>query len=139
MAEILHKDYEFIKPLLTPSLREELRVVRDSLLAIHREFGIGYWDTTYRNLVAIEVHHCGLDCRRNLQVTPTLDGRELSTSPISPLLVGSEILVEVEALHQEITARAIRTMQSHLKLTGVDLDSSSISERTGSKSAASGR
>jgi GxxExxY protein len=115
------EDYEFIQPLLTPSLREELRVVRDSLLTIHRGFGIGYWDTTYRNLIAIEFQHCGLTCRRNLQVTPTLDGRELPTSPISPLLVGSEILVEVEALHDEVTARAIRTMQSHLKLTGARL------------------
>lgn len=117
----LREDYEFIKSVLTPSLREELRVVRDSLLAIHHEFGLGYWDTTYRNLVAIEVDHCGLDCRRNLQVTPTLDGRELPSSPISPLLVGSEILIEVEALHEEVTALAIRTMQSHLKLTGARL------------------
>ena len=115
------EDYEFIQPLMTPSLREELRVVRDSLLTIHRGFGIGYWDTTYRNLIAIEFQHCGLTCRRNPQVTPTLDGRELPTSPISPLLVGSEILVEVEALHEEVTARAVRTMQSHLKLTGARL------------------
>ena len=102
------EDYEFIKPLLTPSLREESRVVRDSLLAIHREFGIGYWDTTYRNLVAIDFRHCGLDCRRNLQVTPTLDGHELPASPISPLWIGSDILVEVEALHEEVTARRDR-------------------------------
>ena len=33
-------------------------------------------------------------------------------------MVGNDILVEVEALQDEITARAIRTMQGHLKLTG---------------------
>jgi hypothetical protein len=47
-----------------------------------------------------------------------MDGRELPASAITPRLIGSEILVEVEALHEEITARAIRTMQTHLKLTG---------------------
>jgi hypothetical protein len=30
------EDYEFIKPLLTPSVREDLLIVRESLLAIHR-------------------------------------------------------------------------------------------------------
>jgi GxxExxY protein len=112
------EDYEYIKPLLTPSAREELRTVRDSLLAIHHEFGIGYWDTTYRSLVDIELRHRGLTCRRDLEVTPKLDGRELPTSPVTPLLAGSDILIEVEALHEEVTARAIRTMQTHLKLTG---------------------
>ena len=112
------EDYEFIKPLLTPSVREELVIVRESLLAIHREFGIGYWDTTYRSLVDIEVRHRGLACRRNLEVTATMEGRTLPTSPITPLLISAEILVEVEALHEQITARAIRTMQTHLKLTG---------------------
>ena len=112
------EDYEFIKPLLTPSVREDLLIVRESLLAIQGEFGIGYWDTTYRSLVDIEVRHRGLACRRNLEVTATMDGRELPASVITPLLIGSEILVEVEALHEEITARAIRTMQTHLKLTG---------------------
>jgi hypothetical protein len=34
------------------------------------------------------------------------------------LLIGSDILVEVQALHEQVTTRAIRTMQTHLKLTG---------------------
>jgi hypothetical protein len=96
------EDYEFIKPLLTPSVREDLLIVRESLLAIQGEFGIGYWDTTYKSLVDIEVRHRGLACRRNLEVTATMDGRELPASAITPLLIGSEILVEVEALHEEI-------------------------------------
>ena len=45
----------------------------------------------------------------------------LPPSPITPLWIGSEILVEVEALHEQITARALRTMQTHLKLTGTRL------------------
>lgn len=51
-------------------------------------------------------------------MTATLDGRELPASPITPLLIGSGILVEVEALRELVTARALRTMQTHLKLTG---------------------
>jgi len=109
--------YAFIEPLLTPSVREELGVVRDSLLDLHREFGVGFWDTTYRNLADIEFRHRGLACRRNLEVTPRLHGRDLPSSPITPLKVGSNLLVEVEALHKEVTGRAIRTMQSHLELT----------------------
>jgi GxxExxY protein len=111
------EEYGFIKPFLTPSTREDLRVVRDSLLAVHREFGVGFWDTTYRNLADIEFRHRGLKCRRNLEVTPRLHGRELPSSPITPLLIGSDLLVEVESLHEEVTGRAIRTMQSHLELT----------------------
>jgi GxxExxY protein len=112
------EDYEFIQPLLTPSLRDQLGVVRESLLAIHREFGIGYWDTTYRSLVDIELRYRGLECCRDLVITPKLDGKALPSSRITPLRAGSDILVEVEALQDHITARAIRTMQSHLKFTG---------------------
>jgi GxxExxY protein len=115
------EDYRFIKPMLTPRLREELRVVRDALLAVHREFGIGYSDTTYRSLVDIETRYRGLTCQRELQVTPELNGQHLPISPITPLRIGQDILVEVEALHDHITARAVRTMQSHLKFTGAKI------------------
>ena len=112
------ENYEFIKSLLTPTVREQLHIVRASLLAVHSAFGIGYWDTTYRNLLDIEFHHQRLPCRRDLEVAPKLNGRELPTSPITPFLIGTDILVEIEALHEQISGRAIRTMQSHLKLTG---------------------
>jgi GxxExxY protein len=47
------EDYEFIKPLLTPSVREDLLIVRESLLAIHRDDG---WPR-----VARQRHHAAID------------------------------------------------------------------------------
>ncbi|MBP90150.1 MAG: hypothetical protein CMJ64_26155 [Planctomycetaceae bacterium] len=46
---------------------------------------------------------------------------ELPFSPITPLLVEGKVLVEVEAVHDEINARAVRTMQTHLRMTSATL------------------
>lgn len=112
------EDYELVRPLITPALKEPLRLIRHSLHAIQRSFGVGYWDSTYRSLAAIEFRYNGLDCTTNLEVVPRLGAKQLPSSHITPLQIGSDILVQVDALRERITARAIRTMQSHLKLTG---------------------
>jgi hypothetical protein len=54
-------------------------------------------------------------------LNPTFRDRKLPKSPIKPLLVDRRVCVQIEAIHDKITARAVRTMQTHLRLTGCDI------------------
>ena len=72
-------------------------IVNGCIFEVHNEVGPGLREECYQN----EIH-----------------GTKLPRSPITPIQVDSDFLVEVEALHETITARAIRTMQCHLKFTG---------------------
>ena len=42
----------------------------------------------------------------------------MPSSPITSLNVEDKVLIEVEAIQDDVTARSIRTMQTHLKITG---------------------
>ncbi len=118
VASQVEENYDFIKELITPEPRPTLVQVREGLLAIHDQFGAGYGDTTNRKLVAIELQHRGLTCVAETIVTPTFHGLNLPASPISPLVVQGMILVEVQALQENVSATAIRTMQTHLRVSG---------------------
>ncbi len=115
---IPEEDYSFIQELLRLEDRPLLREIREALLEIHRSIGLGYADTTYRNLVSIELRHRGCLCIGQPDVLPTFRERQLPSSRITPFVVDDRVCVQVEAIYDEVSARAVRTMQTHLKLTG---------------------
>ncbi|MBC8872881.1 MAG: GxxExxY protein [Planctomycetes bacterium] len=115
------EDYDYIRDQICDEHRPILQAVRKSLLEINQRIGIGYAATTYRNLAIVEFRAHGLKCESDIEVTPVFRERRLPTSRISPLVVEGRICVQIEAIYDEITARAIRTMQTHLRMTGGDL------------------
>ena len=119
-AEI-EEDYDFIRDLIRDEHRPILRAVRESLLQINQQVGIGYAATTYRNPALVEFRARGLKCESDIEVTPVFRERCLPTSRISPLVVEGRVCVQIEAIYDEITARSIRTIQTHLRMTGCDL------------------
>jgi GxxExxY protein len=110
------EDYEAIRPLIATN-RPLLRSIRETLLEIHRTFGLGYSDTTYRKLLAIGLRHRGIPCYDEQCVQPEFRGCELPQSPITPLNADGQVLIEVEAIQDQLTARSTRTMQTHLQFT----------------------
>jgi GxxExxY protein len=119
-AEI-EENYDYIRDQICDEHRPILRAVREALLEINQQIGIGYAATTYDNLAIVEFRARGLKCKSDTEVTPVFRERRLPTSRISPLIVGGRICVQIEAIYDEVTARAIRTMQTHLRMTGCDL------------------
>jgi len=119
-AEVI-ENYDFIRDTIGEKHRQTLRAIRQSLLELNEQIGMGYPDKTYRNLCVVEFRSRGLTCDGDIEVTPVFHERQLPYSLISPLLVDGVICVQIEAIHDGITARAIRTMQTHLRLTGCDI------------------
>jgi GxxExxY protein len=120
-AAVVDENYDYIRPLIRDADRPVLRAIREGLLEINRAIGLGYADKTYRNLTVIELEFRGLNCSAKVEVTPTFREKTLPRSPITPLVVEGRICVEIQAIYDDITARAIRTMQTHLRLTGCEI------------------
>ncbi len=110
-----NEDFDAIRDAMSDDARDRLLVVRDAILTVHTEFGLGYSDRTYHNLLDIGFKDRGLLCQSDIVAEPVFQERRLPSSPISPLLVANSILVQVEAIQDGVTARAVRTMQTHLK------------------------
>ncbi len=115
------EDYDYIPDNIGIEHRETLRRIRESLHEINSQIGIGYPATTYRNLSIVEFRSRGLNCQTDVEVTPVFRERRLPYSSISPLVVDGRVCVQIEAIQDDISARAIRTMQTHLRLTGCDI------------------
>lgn len=115
------EDYDYIRDLIQDRHRPTLQNIRESLLEIIKRVGIGYAATTYRNLAVVEFRSRGLHCESEVAVTPMFRERRLPPSPIAPLMVERSVCVQIEAIYNDISARAVRTMQTHLRLTGCDL------------------
>lgn len=99
------EDCDHIRDRLMPDVRDALRKTRDSLLAVYEQYGLGYPATTCCKLVKLEMQSRGLKCQSELVMSPEFHDRELPHSPITPILVEDCVLVEVEAIHDDITAR----------------------------------
>jgi hypothetical protein len=57
----------------------------------------------------------------DVTVEPTFHERRLPRSPNSPFAVNWAVCVQVDAINDAVSARLVRSMQTHLRLTGMPL------------------
>jgi len=117
----VEQDYSAIKDIMTDELRPIAEACRQSLLEIHKEVGVGYTNTIYRKMLLVELSDRGLSHDAEVEVTPTFHGEPVARSPITSVLVEGQVLVEVTALNDEISASDRRVVQTYLKLTGASV------------------
>jgi GxxExxY protein len=116
----LHQDLQQLPLELTPRARQAIGHATQVIAEAHAQFGVGYPGATYRNLLLVGLRAAGVGCSGELLVTPRFGEVELPTSHISPATVEECLCVETEAVLQAVSARAIRTMQAHLRWTGCE-------------------
>jgi GxxExxY protein len=113
----LKENYDHIADLLRDEHKPTLRSIRDGLLCIYQMVGLGYTATTYQKLAMVEFRHRNLAVQADLIAEPVFHERRLPRSPISPFIVDNVVCVQVDAIHDDVSARLTRTMQTHLRLT----------------------
>ena len=118
---LLDEDYDYISDMIQPKHKMVLLAIREGILELLQVFGVGYPTTTCRKLAVVEWRTGGLNCIDEVSVEPMFHERRLPRSNITPILVEKLICVQVDAIYDEISARAVRTMQTHLRLTGCDI------------------
>jgi GxxExxY protein len=70
----IHEDYEAIALHLNEAERKLLHEVRSGILDAARQYGLGYPDTLYRKILAVEAAYRGLECQQDV-IVPCYVGR----------------------------------------------------------------
>lgn len=115
-----HQDLQQLPLELTPRAQQAIGHATQIIAEAHAQFGVGYPGATYRNLLLVGLRAAGVACSGELLVAPRFGEIELPTSRISPTIVEGCLCLETEAVLQGVSARAIRTMQTHLQWTGCE-------------------
>ena len=113
------EDYDRIKKLLTQEDRTLLAEIRRCIVAVARQFGLGYPETVYRDLLAVEFAHCNLDCQTEVEVPASWQGQSLGTQKTQHLLVAQKYLVHTRSLLDTPTPHDFTRLKTYL--TAVDL------------------
>jgi len=94
----IHEDYNSIKSDMTNADRSYLRRVRQSILTIGKQYGIGYPETMYRELATIEMNHNGLKCQAGVEIPARLDSQVLAQHSSDHILVEGKYLLNIRSL-----------------------------------------
>jgi GxxExxY protein len=94
----IEESYDLVKSYFTEKDRDCLRQVRTVILAIGRQYGLGYPETMYRRIVELELRHQGLACSEDVIVPVQWQGAILRGDKIDHLLVEGRYLVSIRAL-----------------------------------------
>ena len=115
------ENHDHIASLIQSERKPTLRAIRDALFEVFQAIGLGYTATTYQKIALVEFRWRQLSVATELVVEPIFKERRLPHSPISPFIVDGMVCVQVDAINDDVSARLIRTMQTHLRLTGMPL------------------
>lgn len=112
--------YDDIQPHLAENDRVVLRQIRHHILTIGKEYGLGYPETIYRKLIAIEIAYHGLDCVGDVGITPVWAGCELPRNATQHLQIDGKYLVCIRALAEKPGSYDFIATRNYLKLLGLE-------------------
>lgn len=113
------ENYERMLPYINEEDKQLLRRVLRHIKRIGHEYGIGYPETVYRKLLAIELNHVGIKCVSDIHIPATFEGEEIGTQATPFMLVEDRFLLHVRALIDGVRAHdylMTRTFLDELRL-----------------------
>jgi len=115
----IHENYDSIKSDMTDTDRLTLRQVRQSILAVGQQYGLGYPETMYRRIAAIEMNHNGLSCQAEVEIPARWDGCVLAQHSSDHLLVEDNYLLNIRALLDQPTRYDFARTKTYLNSLGL--------------------
>ena len=94
----IEETYDLIKSNLTDEDRLCLRQIRQNILVVGQQYGLGYPTTMYRSITAIEMRHRGLHCEEDIEISAKWDNRSLPQYRSDHLLIENNYLLNIHSL-----------------------------------------
>ena len=116
----IDENYDSIKSRMAQSDKEILRQVRQSILSLGHQYGLGYPDTMYRQIVEIELLHMGIVCQANAEIPVDWNGQKLGTHNSNHLLVENRYLVNIRSLLDYPPKHDYARMKTYLNALGLE-------------------
>lgn len=109
------EDYTKFREHLTAEDKPIFRQIRQATLDLANQYGLGYPETIYRKMFALEMAHIGLDCISDLQIPPTIWHKsDLPSLTTTHLLINQKYLIHICGLREYPTAHHFRSTQNYL-------------------------
>ncbi len=98
-----------------PALNEVSGVVVDCAVQIHRKLGPGLLESTYRMILAHELHKRGLLVEQEVSVPIEWDGLKVETGFRADMIVEDAVIIELKSVEQ-ITALHKKQLFTYMRL-----------------------
>jgi len=118
---VVHEDYSTIEAEMTGKDRECLFQLREDILVVGQQYGLGYPEVVYRKIAAIEFQHDGLCCQTDVEVPARLDGRILTQTASDHLLVNGAYLLNIRSLLDQPPVYEFARTKTYLNNLGLKL------------------
>ncbi len=113
------EDYERIRDDLLEADKVALREIRKCILNLGQEYGLGYSESIYRKLVAVELNYQKISCLDELIVSAVWHEEEIGRQKTSHLLVADKYLIHVRAMLERPTSYDFFATKTYLKSLGL--------------------
>lgn len=116
---LFDQDFERMKPYVNESDKQLLRRVLQHIKRMARQYGLGYPETIYRKLIAVELAHDGIKCIGDIHVPATYEGEEVATQATTFMLIEDRFLLHVRAVTNGTPTFDFLTMRTFLEELGL--------------------
>ena len=108
------EDYTRIRSHLSQEDRKNLGQIRQHILTIARQYGLGYPETVYRQLVAVEVAQNQLSCETEVEIPAVWNSSVLAYHKTQLLLAAGKYLIHIRSLLDYPTQYDFSRMNTYL-------------------------
>lgn len=115
----IYQNHDSIIPYMDDKDRIYLRQVCQSILDIGRQYGLGYPETMYREIVEIEIKYMGLNCQAEVKIPAKLNDRILAQYPSDHLLIENSYLLNIRSLLDYPTQYDFARIKTYLNNLGL--------------------
>lgn len=115
----IEEDYERMLPHVQEIDKQHLREVQRHIKMLGKQYGLGYPETLYRKLIAVELGYQNIPCINDLNVAAMFENHRLGMQTIPYLLVADRFLLHVRSSLNGIPAHDFIKMRTFLEVLGL--------------------
>ena len=115
----IHEDYDEIRPYLSETDRVSLRRVRQAILAVGHQYGLGYPETMYQQITAIDLEYRGLSCTTNIELLAKRGETTLARYQSDHLLVADKYLFNIRSILERPAPYEFLRTRTYLDILGL--------------------
>lgn len=116
---VVEEQYEKMLPHVSEGDKQILREVQQRIVKLGNLYGLGYSNSIYRKLIAIELGHAGIDCIQDVNISAKMQSHDLGTHTTDCLLVANKFVLSVVSSLDEIPIFEYLRVRTYLESLGL--------------------
>jgi GxxExxY protein len=116
---LIYENYDQIRNRIDAANQRRIEQIRQSIVTIADQFGLGYSEVLYRKIAAIELRHSGLDCQSEVKIPSKLNGLSIQELDSDHLLIEHQHLLGIRSLLSHPTKYDFAQMKTYLNSLGL--------------------